>query len=61
MPPHPLTNFEIQKFDQNESKFDHVYSTHFDNFGAKYFKKKKKKKLKNLQGNECIITNISRI
>ena len=44
MPPHPLTNFEIQKFDQNESKFDHVYSTHFDSFGAKYFKKKKTKK-----------------
>ena len=26
MPPHPLTNFEIQKYYQNESKFNSVYS-----------------------------------
>ena len=26
MPPHPLTNFEIQKYYKNESKFDGVYS-----------------------------------
>ena len=26
MPPHPLTNFEIQKFYQNEPKFNGVYS-----------------------------------
>ena len=26
MPPHPLTNFEIQKYDQNERKFNDVYS-----------------------------------
>ena len=26
MPPHPLTNSEIQKNDQNEPKFDGVYS-----------------------------------
>ena len=26
MPPHPLTNFEIQKYFQNESKFNGVYS-----------------------------------
>ena len=26
MPPHPLTNFEMQKFHQNEPKFDGVYS-----------------------------------
>ena len=26
MPPHPLTNFEIQKYDQNESRFNGVYS-----------------------------------
>ena len=26
MPPHPLTNFEIQKYCQNESKFNGVYS-----------------------------------
>ena len=26
MPPHPLTNFEIQKYYQNEPKFDGVYS-----------------------------------
>ena len=25
MPPHPLTNFEIQKYYQNESKFNGVY------------------------------------
>ena len=26
MPPHPLTNFETQKYYQNEPKFDGVYS-----------------------------------
>ena len=26
MPPHPLTNFEIQKYYQNKSKFNGVYS-----------------------------------
>ena len=26
MPPHPLTNFEIQKHYQNELRFDGVYS-----------------------------------
>ena len=26
MPPHPLTNFEIQKYYQNESGFNGVYS-----------------------------------
>ena len=26
MPPHPLTNFEIQKYFQNELKFNGVYS-----------------------------------
>ena len=26
MPSHPLTNFEIQKFYQNEPKFNGVYS-----------------------------------
>ena len=26
MPPHPLTNFEIQKYYQNEPKFNAVYS-----------------------------------
>ena len=26
MPTHPLTNFEIQKYYQNESKFNGVYS-----------------------------------
>ena len=25
MPPHPLTNFEIQKYYQNQSKFNGVY------------------------------------
>ena len=27
MPPHPLTNFKIQKYCQNEPKFNDVYST----------------------------------
>ena len=26
IPPHPLTNFEIQKYYQSESRFDGVYS-----------------------------------
>ena len=26
MPPHPLTNFEIQKYYQNELRFNGVYS-----------------------------------
>ena len=26
MPPHPVTNFEIQRYYQNESKFNDVYS-----------------------------------
>ena len=26
MSPHPLNNFEIQKYDQNEPKFNSVYS-----------------------------------
>ena len=26
MPPHPVTNFEIQKYYQNEPKFNGVYS-----------------------------------
>ena len=26
MPPHPLTNFEIQKYNKNWSKFNGVYS-----------------------------------
>ena len=26
MPPHPLTNFEIQKCNKNESRFNGVYS-----------------------------------
>ena len=27
MPPHPLTNFEIQKYSQNEPRFNGVYSS----------------------------------
>ena len=27
MPPHPLSNFEIQKYNQNEPRFNGVYST----------------------------------
>ena len=26
MPPHPLSNFEIQKYNQNEPRFNGVYS-----------------------------------
>ena len=26
MPPHPLTNFEIQKYHQNENRFKDVHS-----------------------------------
>ena len=26
MPPHPLTNFEVQKYYKSESKFNSVYS-----------------------------------
>ena len=26
MPPHPLTNFEIQKYYENEQRFNGVYS-----------------------------------
>ena len=26
MPPHPLTNFEIQRYYQNEPRFDEVFS-----------------------------------
>ena len=26
MPPHPLTNFEIQKYYENKTKFNGVYS-----------------------------------
>ena len=28
MPPHSLTNFEIQKYYENESRFNGVYSRH---------------------------------
>ena len=33
IPPHPLKNFEIQKYYQNEPKFNGVYSR--DNFPKK--------------------------
>ena len=26
MPPHPMTSFEIQKYDQNEPRLNSVYS-----------------------------------
>ena len=29
MPPHPLSNFEIQKFYENEPKFNGVYSKNY--------------------------------
>ena len=48
MPPHPLTNFEIQKYYQNEPRFNGVYSrdnlpnvnnngvTYSDSFGVEH-------------------------
>ena len=33
MPPHPLTNFEIQKYYQNEPRFDCVFSRNNLPFG----------------------------
>ena len=38
MPPHPLTNFEIQKYYNNETKFNGVYSR--DNLPKTKFNKK---------------------
>ena len=38
MPPHPLTNFEIQKYYKNKSKFSSVYSR--DNLPKAKFNKK---------------------
>ena len=29
MPPHPLSNFEIQKYYENEARFNGVYSRKF--------------------------------
>ena len=38
MPPHPLTNFEIQKYYKNQSKFNSVFSR--DNLPKAKFNKK---------------------
>ena len=38
MPPYPSTNFEIQKYYQNESRFDGVYS--WDNLPKTKFQEK---------------------
>ena len=35
MPPHPLTNFEIPNYYQNEPRFNAVYSR--DNLSVEYF------------------------
>ena len=40
MPPHPLTNFEIQKYNHNEPKFNGVYSR--DNLPKTKFNEKLK-------------------
>ena len=45
--PHSLTNFEIQKYYENESRFNGVYSrdnlpnsvTYFDSFGVEHIPK----------------------
>ena len=29
MPPYPLTNFEIEKYNQNESRFNGVFSRNY--------------------------------
>ena len=74
MPPHPLTNFEIEKYYQNEAKFNGVYSrcnlpkmndgAYVIN-NAIYFDrvgvKHVPEEIKKFIGNKNMITNISRI
>ena len=68
MPPHPLTNFEIQKYYQNEPRFN--IGTHwialfcnrneivyFGSFGAKHVPKE----IKEIVGNKSIKVNIFRV
>ena len=58
--PHPLTNFEIQEYYQNEPRFNGVFSRDNlpnDSFGAEHIPKEIMKFI----GNENIITNIFRI
>ena len=73
IPPHPLTNFEVKIYYQNEPKFNGVYSrdnffwialyvnfktiTYIDSFGVEHIPKEIKKFIKN----KSIITNIFRI
>ena len=71
MSPHPLTNFEIQIYYQNEPKFNEYESigtyqiafyantknvTYFDSFGVEHVPKKIRKFIRN----KNIITNIHR-
>ena len=53
MPPHPLTNFVIKKYYQNEPKFNGVYSS----FGVENIPQE----IKAFIGNKNIKTNIFRI
>ena len=67
MPPHPLTNFEIKKYYQNEPRFNGVFSgdnlpkikveTYFDSFGVEHIAKE----IKNVIANKSMKTNIFRI
>ena len=68
MPPHLLTNFEIQKHYQNEPRFNGVYSrtywidllcyrseiVYFDSFGVEHVPEE----IKKFAGNKDIIANI---
>ena len=57
MPSHPLTNFEIKKYDQNEPKFNGVHITSFDSFGVERIPKELRKPI----ANKNIIASIYRI
>ena len=61
MPPHPLTSFEIQKY-ENEPKFNALYVnaenvTYFDSFGVEHIPKE----IRKIIGNKNFKINIYRI
>ena len=72
IPPNPLTNLEIQKYYQNERRFNAIYPrdnlpnkrlkiTHFDSFGVEHIQKEIKKVFKRSIDKFSIVTNIFRI